>query len=108
MLKGTIIENSLRDTSILGELKITRTWQDEEWVLHDVLVDEDKAEKLARYLNDGPWYIHLWQEGGDTVTVVFKNKTFRLKYSDKDSWHEAVEYGRSLGIPGEQLDFPIG
>lgn len=108
MLKGAIIENSLKDTSILGELQVMRTWRDGGWILHDVLVAEDKAEKLAQYLDNGPWYIHLWQPGADEVTVIFKNRVFRLKYSDKSTWREAVEYGKSIGIPGEQLDFPIG
>lgn len=39
--------------------------------------------------------------------VVFKDKTFEIDYDDKETWKEAVDYGLSLGIPAEQLDFLI-
>lgn len=107
MLKGTIIENSLQDKSILDRLQIEKTWQDDDWVLHDVLVDEDVVQTIGQYLSDGPWYIHFWEEGKDDVLVVFKTKIFHIKYSDKTTWIEAVMHGRSIGIPDEQLDFEI-
>jgi hypothetical protein len=28
-------------------------------------------------------------------------------FSDKSTWNDATEYGKSLGIPKEQLDFLI-
>lgn len=43
----------------------------------------------------------------DNVKVIFKNKIFEIKFSDKSTWNEAVAYGKSIGIPDEQLDFPI-
>lgn len=107
MLKGTIVENSLRDASILKSLKIEKTWQDGSWTLHNVLLDEDMAVKIGSYLTDGPWYIHFWQTGDDNVLVVFKDKNFWIKYSDKSTWAEAVAHGKSVGIPEEQLDFLI-
>lgn len=54
MLKGTIIENSLADKSILKDLEITKTYQSGNWVMHDVLVSEEQAEKLGSYLDEGP------------------------------------------------------
>lgn len=107
MLKGTIIENSLEDKSILKDLEITKTYQIEDWLLHDVLVSEERAEKLGQYLNDGPWYMHFWEEGKDEVLVIFKDKNFRIKYSDKATWADAIEHGKTRGIPEEQLDFLI-
>lgn len=107
MFKGTIIENSLADKSILKELEITKTYQIEDWLLHDVLASEEQIEKLGRYLNDGPWYMHFWKEGEDDVIVVFKDKNFKIKYSDKKTWTDAIVHGKSRGIPEEQLDFLI-
>ncbi|MBP9771596.1 MAG: hypothetical protein KBD16_01585 [Candidatus Pacebacteria bacterium] len=107
MLKGTIIENSLRDTSILDQVKIEKTWRDGDWILHNVLVDEDTALNVGQYLSDGSWYIHFWESGKDNVLVVFKDRVFRIKYSDKTTWVDAVKHGRSIGIPDEQLDFQI-
>lgn len=107
MLKGTIVENSLANKSILDIVKIEKTWQDGSWTLHNVLVDEDAAKKLGDYLADGPWYIHFWEPGKDDVLVVYKGKNFSIKHSDKSTWSDAVAYGRSIGIPEEQLDFII-
>lgn len=105
MLTGTIIENSLVDTSIVSKLTITRTWYDDDWLLHDVLVDEAVAEGLGIYLKDGPWYMHFY--AGDSVLVVFKDRIFHIRHSQKETWNEALAYGRTLGIPEEQLDFQI-
>ena len=107
LYKGTIIENSLRDKNILARVKIESTRQSGNWILHDVYISEDQISQLAEVLADGPWYIHLWQQGLDDVIVVFKDKIFHINYSDKSSWVDAVAYGKSIGIPEEQLDFPI-
>ncbi|MFA6549677.1 MAG: hypothetical protein WCT39_07120 [Candidatus Margulisiibacteriota bacterium] len=107
MYKGTIIENSLVDKSILEKVKIEKTHQSDDWTLHDVLVTEEQIEELPKYLADGPWYIHLWKPNDDNIEVVFKNKTFTIKFSDKSTWAEAIAYGKSIGIPEKQLNFPI-
>lgn len=107
MLTGTIVENSLSDKSILSRVRVIKTYPLGDWTLHDIEVEDDKVAELAKYLADGPWYIHLWQPGSDDVTVVFKNKIFHIKHSDKSTWAETISYGQSLGIPAEQLDFPI-
>lgn len=107
MYKGTIVENSLIDKKILEKVKIEKSYQSGDWALDDVLVDESQILELAKSLADGPWYIHLWQPGKDEVKVIFKNRVFDIKFSDKSTWAEAVAYGKSIGIPDEQLDFPI-
>lgn len=107
MYNGTIIENSLSDKSILDKVKIEKTYQSDDWILHDVLVDEKQIAELPKYLADGPWYIHLWELGKDDVIVVFKNMTFTIKFSDKTTWVDAVAFGKSIGIPEGQLVFQI-
>lgn len=106
-MKGTIVENSLSDTSILKEVKILKTWKDGSWILHSVIASPEIISEMPRYLADGPWYIHFWQEGTDDILVVFKNKLFSIKYSDQNTWKDAVEYGKSIGIPEKQLDFIV-
>jgi hypothetical protein len=49
--------------------------------------------------------MHFWD--GRDVIAIFKNKVFEFNYDDKSTWSEAVDYGRSQGIPDEQLDFII-
>jgi hypothetical protein len=106
-MKGIIIENSLADKSIITDAEIIRTWEDGSWKLREVKVSKDWAEKFGKYLNDGPWYVYFWEPESDDVLIVFKNKNFTIQHSDKSTWAEAVEYGKSIGIPEEQLDFLI-
>ncbi|MBX4190025.1 hypothetical protein KW791_01895 [Candidatus Parcubacteria bacterium] len=105
--KGTIIQNSLTDPSVIKSLKVEKSYKIEDWNLHDVMVGEDQIKQLGKNLNDGPWYMHFWEEGKDDVTVVFKDKIFKIKYSDKNTWKEAISYGKSKGIPEKQLDFSM-
>jgi hypothetical protein len=104
-MKGVIIESSLKDTSILNEAKVLRTWEDESWILREVEIARELAEKFGAYLDDGPWYVHFWEEGSDEVLVVFKDHVFSITHSDQSTWKTAIEYGKSIGIPEEQLDF---
>lgn len=107
MYTGTIVENSLDDKAILKKLRINKTWQDEDWILHSVSVDENQLTELSHSINNGPWYIHVWKEGQDEVQVIFKDKIFHIQHSDKSTWNDAIEYGKSIGIPENQLDFKI-
>ncbi len=109
--KGTIVQESLVDDRILNDFDtIAYKVTDEEnpyerWHLITVLTNEESIEKLSKNLKPEKWYAHFWN--GDDVIAVFPNKTFQFKHSDKSTWKEAVEYGKSLGIPEEQLDFLI-
>lgn len=106
--QGTIIENSLLNKSVLKDLNILKTYQMEDWLLHDVLVNEEQVEKLGKFLRDGPWYMHFWEDNRDDIVVVFKDKNFRIKHSNRETWREAIEHGKTIGIPEEQLDFLVG
>ncbi len=103
--KGTIIENSLQSKDILKKVQVLKTWQDDDWILHDVMVEEDQFEELRHSLATGPWYMNFWVPRGDDMKVVYKDKIFNINIADTSTWKEALEYGRSIGIPEEQLDF---
>jgi hypothetical protein len=107
IFKGTIVENSLVDKSILEKVKIKETRQEEGWTIHDVFVSKDQVSEMAKHLANGPWYIHFWKRGTDDVKVIFKNKVFDIKHGDKTTWNDAVSYGKSIGIREDQLDFKI-
>lgn len=51
---------------------------------------------------DGAWYNHLYND--EELIVIFKDKVFHVN-PHKSSWGEMLEYGASLSIPTEQLDF---
>ena len=111
--KGIIIKESLVDPTILEGIKVisTRTEVDQDdpnniWHFNNVEVSRDDIENLQTHLKrEGGWYMHFWR--GQDVMVVFRDKLFEIKYDDKSTWKDAVEYGRSIGIPAEQLDFLI-
>lgn len=94
-------------TKKFNKLRINKTWQEGDWTLHSVSLNEDQIQELSRSLDNGPWYIHIWYQGKDEVKVIYKDKIFDIKFSDKTTWVDAIEHGKTLGIPEEQLDFPI-
>lgn len=108
---GTIVEESLADNRILNDIEIVRfriTKEDdpaERWHLYKVRVSREDIEKLSKCIKTGKWYMHFWE--GTDVIAVFRDKIFEFNHSDKTTWEDALEYGRSLGIPEEQLDFVI-
>jgi|GEM_PF-299238 hypothetical protein len=109
--KGTVIEESLEDKSILKEFKTldmrvtTEENPADRWHMYSVEASEDVIEKLSEKLKPSKWYCHFWN--GTDMIVVFKGKIFRFKYSDQAERNKAIEYGMSIGLPKEQLDFLI-
>lgn len=60
-------------------------------------------EKLQNLMKpDQPLYVHLYNE--EQIIVIFKHRYFAMS-RDPLSWTLAIEYGLSLGIPKEQLNF---
>jgi len=120
--KGVIIEESLKDKSVLQKIKILSTKVEEvtekhktpwlkQWTLHVVEIPEDQAEliaeELSRSINDNPssWYVDY--NNGETFFVVYPNKIFKWKRGETEIIKACKEYGISLGIPPYQVDFPI-
>ena len=104
--KGIIVEQSLRDRGFLRNIEIlsSEIYPNFGWKLIKVNIPKDKVIELSKNLNDKKWYAHFWS--GKDVIAVFQNKIFEFNYDKKETWKEAVDYGLSLGIPLEQLDFP--
>lgn len=111
--KGIVIEESLTDPSVLEDVTVISSHVDKDqdnpdglWHIFTVEVTRGEIEKLQNHLKreDG-WYMHFWQDRD--VIVVFRDKSFQINYDDKRTWKDAVEYGRLMGVPDEQLDFLI-
>jgi len=108
--KGCIVEESLTDNRVLNNLKVVRvriTSEDkpiERWHIYDLLVSKEELNKLHHYIKDG-WYMHFWKD--KKILVFFKNKKFILDINKKETWKEAIDYGLSIKIPREQLDFKM-
>lgn len=108
MHHSIVIEESLKDKSVLDKYKILRTKVGSEWHLHVIEVT-DVEEFIKSIQNamvtDKPYYFHAFDDGNELI-IVFREKVFKIDPNDKDTWLEAQKYGGDkLCIPAEQLDF---
>ena len=51
--------------------------------------------------------IYSFLERYKNYCLFSNNHSFDFGYNDKNSWKEVLEFGRSIGISDEQLDFLI-
>lgn len=118
--QGTIIEESLKDKSVLGEVKILSTrvspvtekdktpWLNQ-WTLHKVEIEENKAEAIADKISAAidtehtSWYADYRND--EYHYIIFPAKVFKIERSKKEQYDEATKYGIMLGIPDYQVDF---
>ena len=107
---GIVVEESLEDSRILNEVKILKVkiTDSEEpakrWHVYTVKVSQKEIERLAGNIRHG-WYMHFWKN--KIVSVFFKGQRFELDHDEESSWTPAIQYGLFMGIPREQLNFPI-
>lgn len=106
--KGIVIRESLDDERILKKYSTLRRelGGDGEWHVFTMLVTKSQIKSLASHIKDEKWYMHFW-DSNENVIVVFKDKRFEFNNKNKAGWNLAIKHGVSLGIPEEQLDFPI-
>ena len=105
--KGMVIEQGLADPSMIKKLKVLSESisPNSHWHLYMVKASEKEIEGISRNLSAQKWYAHFWN--GKDVIVAYKDKIMRFKHDKKETWKPVVDYGLSIGIPIEQLDFPI-
>jgi len=120
MLRGRIVAESLRAGCDLQvrDLRLARvdrqdvtegaaSYQPKVWTLLEVEGPDDVAGELASALTgalaEGGWYAGF-RVGADHV-VVFPGLAFRYAVGDQAGRAEAVEYGKSAGVPAHQLDW---
>ena len=108
---GIIIEESFDDNRIINKLDIKKVHisSDEDpkdrWHLYQVNVSKEDIMFLSEHMI-GNFYMHFWK-GDDIIAVFTGKKFFEFNYSDKSTWNDVLKYGKSIGIPEKQLDFPI-
>jgi hypothetical protein len=117
--KGTIIKESLKDTSILEEVKILDTkiekvtekhktpWL-KQWTIISIEVNADKAAKISKRLSECMESSHDFYadfKNENIHFIIFKNKIFRVDITSKSQYDEVKKYALSLGLPEYQVDF---
>ncbi len=78
------------------------------WTLLDIEgpddVASDLASALAEALIEGQGWYADFRVSADHV-VIYPGRSFRYTIGDQAGRNEAVEYGRSVGVPACQLDW---
>ncbi len=117
MYTGLILAESLQNEEVLSLMRVVRreVWevgpraadfQPTTWNAIFVEGDTDKIESTAEALSHAlipRWYANLSTD--ETEYVVFPGRIFTHGKGDRSAASEAMEYGRSLGIPEHQLDW---
>lgn len=102
---GCIIEESIKDKSILDEFTIVET-KDEDGIMYIVEIDECKINeivpKLQSAMVDEPiWYIDL--KNYDYHYIIFNDKIFKVDRDYPEQYEQTKEYGLKRGISEEYL-----
>jgi hypothetical protein len=122
VMVGTLIAESLRVGAIIEGIPFVTTkfaradvgdvgaMQPLTWTFLEFEVAEDDAERLALALEaslqrPGGWYCDFRND--EETFVVFADRTFRYPRGDRAGRAEAIAYGRSVGVPEAQLDWPV-
>jgi hypothetical protein len=76
--------------------------------MHHIIFYEDEMEGISKVnqnaLDDKhPWYADF--KNKKTHYIIFKDRIFVIPRNQKETYQEAVDYGLSLGLPINQLDF---
>lgn len=117
---GVIIEESLGDKSVLGQVEILETKVEPvtpehktpwllQWTLHTITIPEERAEQIAQKISGcfdaahPEWYADY--KNDDYHFVIYAGKVFKVDRKNPILYKVAREYGISIGIPEYQLDF---
>jgi len=102
---GIIVDASQKDKTIFDKLKVLGQKEDGGWILYRVEVEKEGLDDLIVRLQENMvrgFYFHFYKD--KELIAVFKDRIFRTN-TNKSTWSEIMMYGKSQGIPKEQLDF---
>lgn len=96
---GCIIEESLKDKSVLNEFKIIATHAQDSYIVEidDSRVDEILPRLQSSMSDDEKWYCDL--KNYDYHYIIYNDKIFKVDRDYEQQYEEAKEYGLKRGIP---------
>lgn len=119
--RGTIIEESLSDTSVLDGLMVISTEVEEvtegfktpwltQWTLRTVEIPDELAEVVASNIAGAvdPAHTSSWFADFQNETmhfVIFSGRVFKIDKTQSEEYVAVKQYARSVGIPEHQLGF---
>jgi len=107
---GLITEEALDDNRLINGLKIEKVHitghKKREHRRHEYLVkiSYEQIQIFEHHVKEES-FIYFWKD--NDVIALFPNKRMNFDYLNKDTWHNVLEYGLSIGIPENALDFNI-
>jgi hypothetical protein len=121
VIKGAIILESLREDARIGDMGLVvrelyrfrpdvtapglpGVWSVIEFEGPESCADQ-LAESLASTLSDQQGWCVEFRSQADTF-IAFRGKHFRYPRGDEQGRAEAQQYGRTVGVPESQLDWP--
>lgn len=106
---GIILDAEFDDPDFVKQFKIfaRRKSTDSPWILFGIEIEEKDLSativKIQKNLKTNkPYYAHLYND--ESLIIIFKETVLYVK-PHISTWKKAIEYGRKLKIPEEQLDF---
>lgn len=107
-----LLDSAVVAVPVLGEAVAAgdaEAGQPELWTFIEFRVAADRATELAAALSrvlsaEGRWYCDF--RSRDEVFVAFHGQVFRYRRGDSCGRARAEAYGRSMGVPEAQLDWP--
>lgn len=121
MVTGVLIAESLQVGAVLEDPGFAVTGmrrmrpdgttadQPETWTLIDFVADDREADRLASMfagvLDQPGWYVDFRTDA--ETFVLFACRVFRYPRGNTAGRAEAQRYGRALGVPEPQLDWPV-
>ena len=106
---GIVVREGLSNPSVLNAVRVLGQKKAGEWTLLRVGVTPssvgstiDQIQRGLRTVDSVPFYAHFYRS--DELIVVFPQRVFRIS-PDPATWRPAVDYGRSVGIGEDELDF---
>jgi hypothetical protein len=122
MIEGTLIAESIRVGAAIDRVRlVTRkihrasagdvsAGQPELWTLIEFEAEESAVTALADALAKALDRRHGWYADFRTpqdTFVVYSGRVFRYPRGDGLGRTEAMAYGRAMGVPENQLDWPV-
>ncbi|MCA9381715.1 hypothetical protein KC678_05595 [Candidatus Dojkabacteria bacterium] len=107
MYHAILINKQFTDEDFPSTMKVFAEKIDGDWEIFGVEVKDSELEKFVIEVQNEmrpneTWYAHIYND--EEMIVIFKEKIIKVT-PHISTWNPIFEYGKSIGIPEEQLDF---
>ena len=104
---GILVNKAFIHENYPNKFKIFDSMASGDWILYGIKIEKASIQKIIKDIqnelrSDLNFYAHLYND--KRLYIIFKRKVFKVK-PHSSTWDAALDYGKTLGIPIEQLDF---